>query len=440
MMGRMNRVFPITPAFLAACCLLSARAGSVIFIHPDGAGLAHWQAARFLIAGPDGDLNWDRLPHIGVYRGPMRDNLTASSNGGAVAHATGVRPEVASFGLEPGSGQRLVSLSGRRETILGEAIRRGLRTGLINSGDITEPGTAVFAAATPKREDKEEIARQVLECGADVIMSGGEKFMLPEGAAGRHTKSGTRRDGRNLIEEAKKRGYAVVYNRDELAKAPASAKKLLGVFAEGHTFNDKPMGELKSAGLPLYKPGAPTLAEMTAKALEMFDGQRFFLVVEEEGSDNFGNANNAPGTFEALRRADEAIGAALEFLARNPDTLLLTAADSEAGALDVIGLTDGMQELAMLAKLGRDRNGAPLGLDEDGEPYLSAPDREGKRHPFVAVWGTLADTSGGILARAAGRGAERVRGTVFNTDICRIMRETLFEGLSDGEPALEKAP
>ncbi len=406
--------------------VLPAGETSVIFIHPDGAGLAHWQAARFLIAGPDGDLNWDKLPHIAVYRGHMRDNLTASSNGGAVAHSSGVRLEVSSFGLEKDSNQRPVSASGIRETIFQEAMRRGLRVGLINSGDITEPGTAVFVAASGKREDKEEITLQVLESGADVIMSGGEIYMLPEGTAGHYTRSGKRTDGRNLIEEARKRGYTVVYNKAELANVPPKTKKLLGVFAEKHTFNDRSMGELKAAGLPLYNTESPTLAEMTAKTLELFGDQHFLLIVEEEGSDNFGNANNAPGTFEALRRADEAFGVALSHLKKYPETLILTAADSEAGGLDVIGLTDGKEEHIAMAKLGRDRNGAPLGLDHNEEPFLSAPDREGKRHQFVVVWASLSDTSGGILARAAGLGAEMVRGTVYNTDIYRIIRDALF--------------
>ena len=46
-------------------------AGNVIFFHPDGSGVNHWGAARMHIAGPDGEINWDRLPAIGVYTGHM---------------------------------------------------------------------------------------------------------------------------------------------------------------------------------------------------------------------------------------------------------------------------------------------------------------------------------------------------------------------------------
>jgi hypothetical protein len=53
------------------------------------------------------------------------------------------------------------------------------------------------------------------------------------------------------------------------------------------------------------------------------------MVSEEEGTDNFPNATNAPGSFEAGRRADEAFGVYREFIRCNPRTLLLTAADSK---------------------------------------------------------------------------------------------------------------
>jgi hypothetical protein len=76
---------------------------------------------------------------------------------------------------------------------------------------------------------------------------------------------------------------------------------------------------------------------------------------------------------------------------------------------------------------GRDPNGAPYGLAEGGQVYLAKPDRRGKRLPFVLTWGTMNDTSGGILVRAAGKNAKKVRGTFDNTRLYELMRETLFE-------------
>ena len=396
---------------------------SVIFIHPDGAGVAAWQAARFLKAGPDGEIHWDRLPHIGIYRGHVLDNLTATSNGGATVHAYGVKASEKGFGSDGKSGKRLVAASGEEASLMHEALQRGLRTALINSGSIIEPGTAGFVASVPKRSDDEEIARQVIESGVDILMSGGEEWLIPEGHDGRHGP-GRRKDGRNLIEEARKRGYTVVFDRAELEAVPRDTKKLLGVFASAHTFNDLPQPEMEQKKLHSYQPSAPSLAEMLARALELLSGSHFFAVVEEEGTDNFGNRNNARGLLDALLRADEAIGTALAFIEKHPSTVLFTAADSSAGNPDAIGFRP--EDSATLAALasGRDANGAPYGTDLGGQPFLSAPDKAGKRHPFVLSWGSKLDTSGGIVARASAN--LPIPPSVDNTAVYSILRQALF--------------
>lgn len=412
------------------CFLLASLAcgfgANVIFIHPDGAGITHWQAARFCWAGPDGELNWDRLPHVAVYRGHMADSLSATSNGGATTHAYGVKVPSSAFGTDGASGARPVSASGKRQSIMHEAMERGIRTGLVNSGSIIEPGTACFVASAENRKNGEEITRQVVESGVDVILSGGEEWLLPVGEKGRHGGEGRRGDGRNLVEWARENGYAVVYTREELAALPGETRRVLGIFANEDTFNDMGEAELRAAGLPTYSEVAPTVGEMTSAALRFLSPGPFLLVVEEEGSDNFANYNNGQGTLDALKRADEALGVAMGFVEKHPDTLLVTAADSSAGAMDVLGFVP-TPERMVLAVAGRDVNGAPFSLDPEGKPFLSQPDKAGKRHPFVLVWGTKHDTSGGILVRAMGKNASQVSGSYDNTRIYSLMRETLFE-------------
>jgi alkaline phosphatase len=140
---------------------------------------------------------------------------------------------------------------------------------------------------------------------------------------------------------------------------------------------------------------------------------------------------------EALRRADEGLGVALDYLEEHPDTLLLYASDSSAGNPDVIGLRGARFEEEML-RTGRDLNGAPVhgaGKTEDGgvaEPFVSAPDRAGRTHEFVVAWGSVMDTSGGIVARAAGLNAEKVRGAFDNTAVYPLFYETLFGEATGG--------
>ncbi|MCS7063126.1 MAG: alkaline phosphatase [Methylacidiphilales bacterium] len=421
-----SRVF-IRITLLLTFHLFSHARNSVIFIHIDGAGLAQWQALRFWQVGPDGDTEWDKLPHMAIYRGHIADSLTASSNAGAVAHAYGVRVHTSSFGMDSG-GKPISNLQGKAESVMQEAKRRGVRTALINSGCITEPGTALFVATAPEREQHELISEKVIHSGTDIILSGGEGWLIPEGTEGRHGP-GRRKDGRNLIEEARKAGYVVVHDREELLAVPRQTKKLLGVFAHEHTFHDLPQSARRVANLSPYKTDAPSLSEMLAKALECLHGEQFLIVAEEEGSDNFANINDATGTLEALRRADQAIGVARKFVKQNNNTLLLTAADSEAGGWDVIGFPDEHTETKIWAKIGRDPNGAPLGLDSDGRPFLSAPDRHGVRHRFVLAWASHTDTSGGLLVRGEGKYAEKIKGQMWNTDVYRVIRSNLFNGL-----------
>ena len=403
-----------------------ALANNVIFIHPDGAGVSHWQAARFFWAGPDAELHWDRIPHMAVYRGHMADSLSATSNGGATSHAYGIKVPSNAFGTDGKSASQPLAANGEKGSLMHEAMRRGVRTGLVNSGSVIEPGTACFVASVAQRDDYAEITAQIVASGVDVILSGGEEWFLPNTKSGRHTAAGKRSDGRDLIEEAKKNGYTIVFNRAELAAVPVQTKKLLGIFAEQDTFNDMEPDKLKAAGLSTYAPDAPTLQEMTAAALKLLAPGPFFLVVEEEGADNFANFNNAPGVLDALKRADEAFGTALDFVDKNPNTLLITAADSSAGAMDVLGFPPKPDLVARAAK-GKDTNGAPYGLTLDGQPFLSKPDRLGVAHPFVITWATLSDSSGGIIVRAAGKKADSVKGSFDNTKIYHLMREVLFE-------------
>jgi alkaline phosphatase len=172
---------------------------------------------------------------------------------------------------------------------------------------------------------------------------------------------------------------------------------------------------------------------MSAAALRILSRapQGFLLVAEEEGTDNFGNVNNAAGSIEAGIRADAAIGVFRRFVEANPHTLLLTTSDSDAGGLQVIGPGRQQQVIREGQNLPeRDRNGAPL----DGQhgtgttAWLSAPDRNGVRHPFAIAWATLTDVSGGILVRGVGRNADQITsaGTMDNVDVYRLMYRTLF--------------
>lgn len=440
-------------AMLCACFIAAAMPrpasaaptlGSAIFVHPDGASAATWAVGRAMLVGPDGDLEWDKLPHIAVYRGHMADSLTGTSNGGATTHAYGIKVHSSAFGLTTGgdAGEPIVDDDGQSMSVGRQAMRAGLRVGLVQSGTSTEPGTACFVTAAPSRYMHNEIAAQLIESGADVILGGGERYFLPKGTDGEHGP-GVRDDGRNLIEEARAAGYTIVRTRDELLSLPSSATKVLGLFAANHTFNDRSEEELRHQGLPLYWPEAPTVGEMTEAALRILarDKTRFLLVVEEEGTDNFGNNNNASGVIEAMRRADQSFAASRRYVDENPDTLLITAADSDGGGMRMVGVVQDSGRHGLKPVAPTDSNGAPLdGRDGTGTPpFLAAPDRFGQRLPFHVAWASKGDVTGGVLVRAEGLNAALVRGSMDNTEIADLIRLTLFgPGSSRAIPANER--
>ena len=401
--------------------------GNVVFIHPDGTSLSNYNATRILYYGPDSTMNWDRIPNSAFYRGHTKNSLTSSSHAGATMHSYGVKVVRDSYGMD--GKEELTARSGKKMSIMQEAMKSGIQTGIINSGDVVEPGTGVFVASDTSRGNREEIARKVIQSGADLIFVGGERLMLPEGIEGKHGQEGIRKDGLNLIKWAEEKGYHILYTKEDLKTIPDDAEKLLGVFAADDTYNDKSEEELKELGLQNYNPDAPTLAEMTQAALDFFSRkkERFFLVVEEEGTDNFGNYNNASGMLEALKRADDAMGITLDFIKKNPNTMLITAADSEAGGMEVMGLPeDRMNPNENLPERGP--NGAPIdGREGTGtKPFIAKPDKNGKRFAFEVQWSTGYDVYGAVIAKAAGLNSEYVKGSIQNTDIYKYMYLTLF--------------
>lgn len=400
--------------------------GNVIFIHPDGTALAGWNAIRILYYGPDGEINWDRLSNIGLYQGHTSNTLTSSSEAGATMHSYGVKVPLQSYGMN--GNKPLTSKSGSKLSIMMEAESKGINIGIINSGKIVEPGTGVFVASDKSRANEDAISKKIIESNADLIFSGGEENLLPLGVEGKFGP-GKRKDGLNVIELAKELGYKVIYTKEELSSISNETEKVLGIFAHGHTFNDKSEEELNKLGLKNYMPETPSLAEMTQAAIKFLSNKNgnFFLVVEEEGTDNFGNCNNANGYFEALKRADDAIGVALEFYSRNKNTLIITAADSEAGGMEVYGFLE--KDMMIDQPLPeKSKNGAPQdGINGTGsKPFLTEKDKNGNCFPFAVAWSTTDDVYGSVVAKSEGLNSELMRGKIDNTDIYRIMYATLF--------------
>jgi alkaline phosphatase len=418
---------------LAICSVLPTAAESsepprsAIFLHPDGMGANTWAALRLLKAGPDGRLAWDALPRLAIYVGPMRDSVSASSNGGATTHAYGIRAWLDSYGSVSG-GLTPVAASGKPMSVMREAQADGKAVAIINSSSLTEPGTGAFLASVRNRSDDFAIAAQILAASPDIALGGGERNFLPRGTRGRHGM-GARNDGRNLIEEARAAGYAVVFTRDELAALPADARRVLGLFAHDDTFNEDNEAGLARARLPAFQPQAPRFDEMLAFALARLKTAEkgYFIVANEEGTDNLSGENNASATLEAAAGADRAISIALAAARVDPQLTVIVASDSDNGGMNATG--DDLEKFGPRLP-ARASNGSPIDGD-NGRPFLAEADARGERLPFYVSWASESDSAGGTVARGIGPGAARIEGTIDSMDIYRALYLGLFGKLPE---------
>ena len=418
-MKLLNLLFALS---LISCSHLKKNTkGNVIFFHPDGMSLAHWDLGRIITEGPDGLSSWDKMPNMAIYKPHLKNNLTASSNAGATIHAYGVKVGYESFGKD--NGKTL-----KKPSLLKEAQKKGFNTGLVQSGVLTEPGTAVFATQSDSRRDFLGITEQLIDSNINILLGGGEKYLLPKGVKGQFGL-GMRTDKKNLIEQAKKQGYLVIYTLKELKNIPQTAKKVLGVFAYENTYNDKTEEVLKQKKLKPYNEKAPTIAQMSKYALEFLTrkDKKFFLVAEEEGTDNFSNLNNAEGLFVAIKRSLKAIEVFRDFLKARKDTLLIVASDSNASSPALIDKLSSKKLFSLNKKINNKSDvKAPLDRQTNGLPFVSKPNKQGIVMPFAIAWSTRMDTGTGMVVKAEGFKANQVNSVLDNTDIYKIMRRTLF--------------
>ncbi len=363
-------------------------ARSVILVNGDGMGAAQRAAARLHLIGQEGALEMDQLAEGGWLATDPRDpgGAVTDSAAGASAWATGER----TF-----NGAVSVDVDGNPLPVLGQQAKQaGLATGLVTTAQVTDASPAAFFARTPDRDQQDDIARQYLdESEPDVVLGGGRSRWTPEG-------------GDDLVAAAQDDGYTVVGTAEELAAA--DGPKLLGLFADEEMFEANREGDGDA-----YDP-AVDLATMTRAALDTLgeaeDG--FFLLVEEEGIDEFGHDNNGGQMLEAMRQLDAAVAVAREYVAEHPDTLLIVTGDHETGGLAVedAGVTD-------------DESGSGSTDQESAEdgPFPVA----GTELEFVLDWTTREHTGAAVPVTAEGPGAARFTGEHPNTFVHEVITDAL---------------
>ncbi|MCA1745202.1 MAG: alkaline phosphatase [Bacteroidales bacterium] len=255
------------------------------------------------ITANGGMLNLNHMKHIGFTQTQSANNYITDSAAGGTAIATGQRVNNGAIAVDA-NGQPI-------PTILQISDKKGKATGLVSTSGITHATPASFIAHQPSRNMYEAIAADFLNTDIDIFIGGGLEHF------------NQREDGRDLTKDLNKKGYQVFTSLKESAE---TTKAPMAIFtAEGHNADYSERGEM--------------LTEATRKVLEVLsaDPNGFFVMIEGSQIDWGGHANSTPYIVGEMLDFDRAVGAALEFAAKDGETLVIVTADHETGGMTING-------------------------------------------------------------------------------------------------------
>jgi alkaline phosphatase len=300
-------------------------AKNVIIMVPDGCSNSIQTLARW----KKGDALFLDSILVGAVKTYMANSVITGSGAAVTAFATGYKTtgkfisvgpraeDVLTTFKHPGTEMEYRPLA----TVLEGARLEGKSTGLISTSNIAHATPAGFASHTDNRDKFNEIAEQMVYADIDVLFGGGLENLIPESEGGKRT------DGENLLKIIQDKGYQIVENKIEMQKI--SSGKTWGIFAENHMDADLNRRE--------FKFDQPSLAEMTAKAIELLseDKDGFFLMVEGSEIDWAGHDNDPIYMVTDFLAFDEAVKVAVGFARKDKKTLVLAFPDHNTGGLSI---------------------------------------------------------------------------------------------------------
>jgi alkaline phosphatase len=275
------------------------KASNVILIIAEGMGLSQFSAGLYT---NDNRLQAERFTNMGFLKANSTLDLAGDNGSAATAFASGVKTYPGAAGVNRDS-QSV-------KNIFEEAIEKGLSTGIVTTGALTEATPAGFYAHLKQTKSEEEVALQLLDKNIDLLIGGGENFFT------------RRKDQQNLLQAFERKGYFV----SDFAKSGLSgleidfSKKFLW-------FSALELPESRAEGREYLAPAT----KFGAAFLQKHSDKGFFLLVNATQIETGGaNNDNALITSEMLDM-DQAVGLALNFAKENPETLVILAGNHETG-------------------------------------------------------------------------------------------------------------
>ncbi|MEH2538610.1 MULTISPECIES: alkaline phosphatase [unclassified Bradyrhizobium] len=458
------------------------RAKNVILFIGDGMSLSHRVGARLLSKGIAegkslGKLAMDDMPHMALVATAGSDSIITDSANSASAYATGHKSAVNAMGVYADRTKDPLD-DPKVETIASLAKRRlNLGIGIVSNTEIEDATPAAMVAHTRRRAEYDPIVEQFFAAKPDVLLGGGSANFLPKAA------SGKRKDDVDYIARFREAGYPVATTASELnaLSAKPETRRLLGLFASGNMDGALDRKFLKGGGVKKF-PEQPDLTEQVQAALNVLSRNEagFFLMVESGMIDKYAHLLDMERAVYDTIMLDNAVRLARDWAnKRGDDTLILVVADHSHPNSLVGTINDDMSTTPNVPF--RERVGV---YDKAGFPNYPAPDAEGypsrvdvsrrlaifsaslpdhyetfrpklddPNQPTVkgddpatfkanekykdvpgavlrpgnlpAMIGASVHSGEDVILTAAGPGSERVRGSMDNTEVFRVMAEAL---------------
>lgn len=367
------------------------RAKNVILFIADGMGFATVTATRILegqlrnLDGESNVLSFEAFPYLAVAKTYSHDGQVPDSASTAVAMMAGIKTKNDIINLDQSADlndcehQKAKGVT----TLFEMAESIGMATGVVSTARVTHatPAAAYGQIANRGWESdadmpKEallagcvDLARQLVEMeqgdGLEVAMGGGRGNFLPEAAGDPEDdgRTGRRRDGKDLTQVWTERygnTSAYVWTKEQFDQLdPQNIDHVLGLFDHSHMEYE--------ADRPKDAAGEPSLAEMTAKAIDILskDPEGYILMVEAGRVDHSHHAGSAYRALSDGIAFDIAIKTALKKI--HLDETLVVATGDHSHTLTISGNPKRGNPIVGIV---RDVDGEVV-LAEDGKPYTT---------------------------------------------------------------------
>ncbi len=313
------------------------RVKNIILFIGDGMTIANRTAARVFSKGIvegkyQGKLSFDDMPNIALIGTSGSDSLITDSANSMSAYTTGHKSAVNAMGVYVS--RAIDNLSHPKVETISELIKRNTKmsVGIVSDAELEDATPGAVVSHTRRRADKQYIADQLLASGAEVILGGGSAYFYPQSA-----KGSKRKDDKNLVEAFKSDGYQTVFTKQELwvASQDQNTKKLFGVFHPDNMDGSLDRLFLKKNTVAEF-PNQPDLTEMTQSAINVLskNPNGFFLMVEAALIDKFNHPLDwERAAFDTIMLSN-AVQIAKDFAKTHPDTLIIVTPDhTQSGSI-----------------------------------------------------------------------------------------------------------